>query len=254
MRRYELSFQKNIRDLGGLETFDGRKIKYGRIYRGGALGKVNKEDIKVVYSFGLTDIIDFRGVDEFLARPDYKFLGVNYHSFPVIEEKVREDNKDDGNLLWFVDNGVSGFEHLRLSYREFVTTKKAIRAYRHFFRILLEEGRSVYFHCSQGKDRAGFAAYLVEIALGVPVDTALADYLSTNIAMEKKIDGLLAQVEGKEFCSEQYKQDLRDVFAAKLEYISESINLMNELYGSSMNFIEKILGVDVERLRTLYLE
>ncbi len=102
MKRYELSFQKNIRDLGGLKTVDGRFLKEGRLFRGGALARVNEDDVKVIDSFHLTDIVDFRGEEEFLHRPDHIFDGVEYHNFPIIEEKVKDPKQnDDGNLLWF---------------------------------------------------------------------------------------------------------------------------------------------------------
>ena len=60
MKIYELSKQKNIRDLGGLITKDGRHIKYGKIIRGGALLRLTDEDKKVIDELHLTDIIDFR--------------------------------------------------------------------------------------------------------------------------------------------------------------------------------------------------
>ena len=255
MKRYELSFQKNIRDLGGLKTVDGRFLKEGRLFRGGALARVNEDDVKVIDSFHLTDIVDFRGEEEFLHRPDHLFDGVEYHNFPIIEEKVKDPKRnDDGNLLWFLEEGASGAKHLLDCYQEFILSPKAIAGYHKFFELLLNEGRTVYFHCSQGKDRAGFAAYLLEIALGVPEEKAREDYLLTNLAMKEKIASLTKRVENKPFFNERFRQDLIDVFSAKEEYLDESIRLMNERYGGTMNYIQKAVGVDVERLKELYLE
>jgi protein-tyrosine phosphatase len=118
----------------------------------------------------------------------------------------------------------------------------------------LNEGRTVYFHCSQGKDRAGFAAYLIEIALGVPEEKAREDYLLTNLAMKEKIASLTKRVEDKPFFNEKFRQDLIDIFSAKEEYLDESIRLMKERYGGTMNYIQKVVGVDMERLRKLYLD
>ena len=42
MKVYELSFQKNIRDIGGMVTKDGRHIKYGRLIRGSVLTKIDE--------------------------------------------------------------------------------------------------------------------------------------------------------------------------------------------------------------------
>jgi protein-tyrosine phosphatase len=42
------------------------------------------------------------------------------------------------------------------------------------------------FHCTAGKDRTGFAAALVMLALDVPRETAMRDYLLTNTYTESK--------------------------------------------------------------------
>lgn len=256
MKRYELSKQKNIRDLGGLPTVDGRHIKYGRLYRGGVLAKVNEDDIKVIDSFHLTDIVDFRGHDEFTYVHDYPFKGVTFHNFPAINQTVKQEDRhnDDGNLLWFIQEGNSGINHLKEVYRDFASNEKAIDAFRNFFKVILEDNKVTYFHCSQGKDRAGFAAYLIEIALGVPEEYAFDDYMLTNIAMDMRIASLINSVKDKPFYNKQYEQDMYDVFSAKMEYLQEVINTVNQKYGSTMNFITDVLHVDVERLKTLYLE
>ena len=256
MKRYELSVQKNIRDLGGLKTIDGHHIKFGLLYRGGLLASVNEDDIKVIDSLHLTDIVDFRGEDEYLYRPDYRFQGVTYHNFPALHEEVKKEDhhNDDGNLLWFVGDHTSGFEHLKSCYRDFVIGEEPRKAYRRFFELILQEGKVTYFHCSQGKDRAGFAAFLIERALGVSLEDAKEDYLLTNIAMEKRVDKLLSSVQYKPFYNEKYHQDLLDVFSAKLEYLEESIKMMDEHFGGTLNFIKNELKVDIDKLKKIYLE
>ena len=48
MKVYELSFQKNIRDIGGMVTKDGRHIKYGRLIRGSVLTKIDENDEQII--------------------------------------------------------------------------------------------------------------------------------------------------------------------------------------------------------------
>lgn len=259
MKTYELTVHKNIRDIGGLKVKDGRHIKYGRLYRGNVLRGLNEDDIEVVNNFHLTDIIDFRSLDESIEHPSYCPEGAIIHNLPVIREPTQEEMKNrikeaDGNLLWFVGDHTSGFEHLRKVYREFVTTDKGIIAFKKFFEIIMKDDVVVYFHCSQGKDRTGFAAYLLEIALGVSEEEAMEDYLYSNIAMEKRAERLLKKVEYRPFYNEQYKKDLLDVFSTKVEYMESAIEMMNEHYGGTMNFIIDALGVDIDRLKELYLE
>lgn len=259
MKVYELSFQKNIRDIGGLATSDGHHIKYGRLYRGGALYHINEDDIKVIDSFHLTDIIDFRSLEEFINMPDYLFKGVNIHHCPALrkdenEKQKREVKGADGNLLWFLDDHSSGFEHLRRTYADFVISEEGRKAYKDFFEIISQDNVVSYFHCSQGKDRTGFAAYLLEIALGVSKLDAMDDYLLSNVAMASRAEALLRSVEYKSFYNEEYKQSLIDVFSTKVEYMEAALNAMEDNYGGVLNFIKDGLGVDIERLKELYLE
>ena len=259
MKTYELSKPKNIRELGGLTVKDGRHIKYGKLFRGGSLIRLTEEDVDIVKSFHLTDIIDFRSESEFLSLPDYQLEGVRMHNVPVLPKSTDDEARKriksaDGNLLWFLEDQTSGFEHLRKVYREFVTTKEGVYAFSKFFEIISQENVVTYFHCSQGKDRTGFAAYLFEIALGVSEQDALEDYLLSNVAMEKRAEALLRSVEYKPFYNEEYKKNLTDVFSTKVEYIQSAIDAMNELYGSTIGFITKGLGVNIDRLKDLYLD
>ena len=256
MKIYELSKQKNIRDLGGLIGFEGKTIRYGCFYRGGVLKKVSDDDLGILKSMHITDIVDFRGEEEFTNIPDIKLEGVRYHNLPAIEERVaKEDrNDEDGNLIWFVREGVSGLEHMKQQYRNLINDKKSQDAYRDFFKILMQDNVSVYFHCSQGKDRAGLAAFFIEVALGVHFDDIRNDYLLSNVAMREKLDRLIFGVKSKSFYNENYHQSLLDVFSAKLEYLYAAIEEMDNNYDGPLNYIQNVLGVDIDLFRKKYLE
>ena len=257
MRVYELSKQKNIRDLGGLKGANGKTIKFGRLFRGGSLNKVSEEDVPILESLHLTDIVDFRSKDEFTYRPDYRLEGVKYHNFTTFEHEHKKEDiaHDDGNLLWFMNQGDTGFKHLVRTYKELVDNEEGQQAFSNLFKIIMSDNkRVIYFHCSQGKDRVGVAAYLIESALGVDEDTKIEDYLLSNVAMEKRRDRLIEAVKDRPFYNEQYKQDLLEVFSAKIEYLEETIKIINSKYGGVISYLENILKVDITKLREMYLE
>lgn len=257
MRKISLSFQKNIRDLGGLSAYNGLKVKSGLIYRGGFLGRVSEEDVKIINSLHLTDIIDFRGSFEFEKRHDYPFEGVTFHNIPTMREDVKKEKSksEDSNLLWFIDEGVSGFEHMYNLYPDLLLSDVAIDALKKFFRILIDNpGHVFYFHCSQGKDRAGLVAYVLEIALGVSKEDAREDYLLSNEAMKVRIQYHLDELKDKAFFNDEYVKSLKDVFSAKEEYLDHALDEIDKRYGSMENYITKVLSIDVEKLRALYLE
>ena len=257
MRVYELSKQKNIRDLGGLKGYDGKTIKYGRLFRGGSLDRVTSEDVKILETLHITDIVDFRSKDEFIYRPDYYFQDVKYHNFTTFEHEHKKEDiaHDDGNLLWFMNQGDTGFKHLVRTYKELVDTEEGQQAFANLFKVIMKDDkRVVYFHCSQGKDRVGVAAYLLESALGVDEDTIIKDYLFSNVAMEKRRDALLEGVKDRPFYNEQYKKDLLEVFSAKIEYLEEAIDTINSKYGGVISYLKNVLKVDIDKLRQMYLE
>ncbi len=257
MRKIALSFQKNIRDLGGLSAYNGLKVKSGLIYRGGFLGRVSEEDVKIIDSLHLTDIIDFRGSYEFEHRHDYPFEGVTFHNIPTMREDVKKEKSksEDSNLLWFIDEGVSGFEHMYNLYPDLLLSDVAIDALKKFLGILIDNpGHVFYFHCSQGKDRAGLVAYVLEIALGVSEEDAREDYLLSNEAMKVRIQYHLDELKDKPFFNDEYVKSLKDVFSAKEEYLDHALDEINKRYGSMENYITKVLSIDVEKLRALYLQ
>ena len=256
MKTIILSHQKNIRDLGGLPSQNDQHIKYGRLFRGGALHRVNEDDINILKDLKITDIVDFRGEEEFVLQPDVRIDGVRYHSLPAIEERVKKEDihNDDGNLLWFVGKGKSGYEHMKQQYRNLINDKKSQDAYRQFFKILSQENVSTYYHCSQGKDRAGLASYLIETILGVEEEEKIKDYLYSNNAMEAKINTIIEQIKNKNFYDETYHQSLLDVFAARVEYLQCAIEEMDKNYGGVLKYIEYILNVDIDKFRQMYLE
>lgn len=257
MRVYELSNQKNIRDLGGLKGFKGKTIKFGRLFRGGVLNKVSDKDVEIINSLHLTDIIDFRSHDEFVYRPDHIFDGVRYHNFTTFEHEHKKEDiaHDDGNLLWFMNKGDTGFNHLSRTYRDLIESEEGQEAFRNLFKVIMADGNPVtYFHCSQGKDRVGVAAYLIESALGVDEDTKVEDYLLSNVAMEKRRDRLIESVKDRPFYNEQYKQNLIEVFSAKIEYLEQAIKTINSKYGGVMSYLKNTLKVNVDKLREMYLE
>ena len=257
MRKILLSHQKNVRDIGGLTGFNGKKVKEGRIYRGGFLGKLSPEDIEIIKSLHLTDVVDFRGTIEYNARPDYRFEGVNYHNFPTIrndEELKNKNDFDDSNLLWFLDGTTDGVGHMKRTYKEIVFSEIGQSGLKNFFKLLSKDNIVVYYHCSQGKDRAGLASYLLEIALGVSKEDALNDYLLSNEAMSHKIVKFKEELKDKPFYNEQYEKNLEGVFTAKEEYVIETLALLEEKYGSIERYLKDVLEVDINRLRELYLE
>lgn len=130
---------RNARDLGGWETYDGKKVKYRMIYRGGRLegSTMSREGREAVLAEGIKAQLDLRGKSDMLK---WCALGENYDFCnPCIE-----------------NGGTSMLNNKEKTRECFEFVVKCVR-----------ENKPVYFHCSLGRDRTGTLAALLLGVLGV---------------------------------------------------------------------------------------
>ena len=65
----------NTRDLGGMVTSDGKKIREGVLYRSAALFTASEKDLEKLSGMNLCRIYDFRGEDDRSQHPDPEIPG-----------------------------------------------------------------------------------------------------------------------------------------------------------------------------------
>ena len=258
MKNIRLDSTHNTRDLANLKTKDGRAIKKKKLIRSGSLYKLTSHDIKVLKKYNVKIVIDFRSEKEFVNKADVRIDGITYINLPVLPKKetTKDESKhSDSNLLQLVDKKTGGFNMLLSTYENMFLTKEGINAYKEFFKILQSKhDGAILWHCSQGKDRAGMAAFLVEYALGVDINDCYKDYLFTNKAMELKIQELTPVVLLQSQHDLTLLPILKDVFTAKMEYLNKALESINNTYGGLDKLLVDVLEVDVEKLRKMYLD
>jgi protein-tyrosine phosphatase len=69
-RRVPLEGSVNFRDLGGYETSDGRRVKWGQVFRSDHLGRLTNRDLSFVQHIGIRTVCDFRTPAEVKKLPD----------------------------------------------------------------------------------------------------------------------------------------------------------------------------------------
>ncbi len=259
MQNISLDFTFNTRDLGQLKTKEGYFIKKGRLIRSGCLTHLSSRDIDLLKSYSLKIVIDFRSQEEFYQKPDVKIKDVKYINLPALPKnnlpQKRKNDHNDSNLLQLVDKEYGGKVLLMKTYHQLFLTQEGIKAYQEFFKIVQEnEDGAILWHCSQGKDRAGMAAFLLEYALGVAYQDCVEDYLFTNQAMALKIKELTPIVLEMSLNDDSLLPILEEVFSAKLEYLNEALFVINDVYHGLDAFLKDVLKVDKEILRKKYLD
>ena len=79
----ELAGVRNFRDVGGLPTVDGRRVRQGVLFRSGHLAHATGQDAAFLTTLGLHTIFDFRNAaDQKLEGPDVELPGVRNVNLP----------------------------------------------------------------------------------------------------------------------------------------------------------------------------
>lgn len=166
----------NFRDLGGYRTLDGRETAWGELYRSAVMSGLTPDDFRQLGKLGIRTVCDFRSTQErardTVAWPE----GVQ----PTV--LAMDYGLDTGALEAMFRSGPVTVDGTRKAMAGFYAQMPFTFAeqYARMMRELVEGRTPLAFNCSAGKDRTGLASALLLTALGVPYETALADYLLSN--------------------------------------------------------------------------
>src|SRR3989442_15520992 len=148
----------NFRDLGGYATADGRRIRWGQVFRSDTLDNLSDDDLEVLRLLGLRTVVDLRTRNE-AERDGRGPLGsepVHYVHLSVLPEEGGEsvaapDTEAAGigaRYLWYLEAGAAALA-------------AALQL------VADSAGHPLVFHCTAGKDRTGVLSALVLGCLGV---------------------------------------------------------------------------------------
>ena len=259
--RIDLQKLNNTRDLGGMRTKDGHTIIPGRLIRSGHLFYASAEDIAWLSGHaGL--IVDFRTEKERQEKPDPAVPYTDALQMPVFESLAagvsRDEKSDEAAFAIVAANPEKARRYMVNTYLGFVTNDFSVSQYRRFINLLLtRREKAVLWHCTAGKDRAGFASVIVEEILGVSRDDITADYLKSNEYLADEIRQLYAMVSRRAGSLGQFEESaLNYLFGAHEEFLGAIYEKTETLYGGFDGFLEKGLGISLEQaemMRTLYL-
>lgn len=239
----------NVRDLGGYRTESGKVIKPNMLIRSAKLNTLTAHDEAVlVKQHHLGVDVDLRTPAEMKEAPDKKIAGVKYVKNPVVSDAESKQNDK-------IANGQTGMIDY---YKYFVDSTQGRHAYKVLFHELLTtpSNKAVLWHCSAGKDRAGFGTALIMTALGVSKQTIYKDYLLSNKYRKATNDQALAALKKKGANQATIKKNYYGLIVEKA-YLDEAYKQAEKHYGSMKGFLTKGLGLtqsDLTKLQDKYLE
>ncbi len=159
----------NVRDLGGLNTSNGYKTRWGAVVRSDHPAKLTADGWSQLYEHGIRTIISLR--THGLVEEDYLDTTPRLADITTIEVAI-EDFTDAEFIKQWVD---TGFWSTPLYYSDALHRwperhVAVIRA------IAQAQPGGVLFHCKRGHDRTGIIALLLLSLAGVSPDDIASDY------------------------------------------------------------------------------
>lgn len=249
----ELAGVRNFRDVGGLPTVDGRRVRHGRLFRSGHLAHATEEDAAFLSSLGLHTIFDFRNAaDQKLEGPDVELPGVRNVNLPLTDPA-------DGSEFWkMVRDG--DVEQLRGHLGDGKAANRMIGSYRtivkertaehsHVLHALAEDSVPALMHCAAGKDRAGLSIAVTLLALDVERDAIVADYLESNATHRRYKVRRNGSSEAAR--SPEVMELLSPLFDARAEYLTAAFETIEATWGGIDAYLERGLGVTPEQRERL---
>ncbi|MDX2221267.1 MAG: tyrosine-protein phosphatase [Rhodospirillaceae bacterium] len=246
---------KNFRDLGGYRTADGKRVKWGKIYRADQLSRLTDADYAVIDDLGISVVCDLRLPDE--RRRD-----------------ATAWRAGDPDMIWF--DPTDGVTDPMQAFADVERTADGMRAaliasygemaerqaphYQAMFERLAAGERGLLFHCTAGKDRTGLGAALLLTALGVPYDTVRQDYQLTEVLVDPaKQAAMYAQAaaqggggQGSAAAANMLAgipaEGLAVLLRADPAYLDAAFAAIKADYGSIEGYLDRRLGIDAAEI------
>ncbi len=261
----------NARDLGGYIMQDGRRLRDGMLIRSAHLADASDEDLQYLSSIPISKVIDFRKDIEMNGKTDRMVPGAEYIRLEIdasgkIVSQATEDEKRlfTGNKQFDVKKFMvmAAFNPMaqriaQQMYPNLTNDPECRKQFKQFFRLILDTANgAILYHCTQGKDRTGFASALILAALGADRDTIVADFDATNRVYEEDVRQCCQNVllmGGKE----NEIATVKSFLGANTDNFIKALDSINREFGSMEAYLKGPIGLtdqDILSLRERYLE
>ncbi len=173
-RHLALEGATNLRDIGGYATADGRRVRWGTVFRSGHLSGLSAAAREEFAGLGIRTVCDFRLEAERVHEnaclpnaPRLSTIGVppgkaDQHFFHRLFEETSDPERVALEIAALLRVYVLEFsEHFR----------------RMFDALLNHDEGGILLNCSAGKERTGGGVVLLLMALGVPRGTLRHEFL-----------------------------------------------------------------------------
>ena len=230
----------NFRDLGGLVNLQGQRIYKGKLFRSANPCVGSAKDCGYLQNLKLDEIVDFRSIEEKRNNEQFFTQQFNCVAKPIFT----------GNIVELINEQLDSEQAksaMCMVYKRFPVDFK--QEFRYLLK-LAEQSKVLLYHCTEGKDRTGFATFLLLSALGVAEQSIMDEYLLSNEVVSILKQQLADLLEG--FAPDA---DIWEAFLSVYPvYLETAIAVINKQYGGVYRYLTDTLGIDIRAIRQHYLE
>lgn len=213
---------KNIRDLGGYKSANGKTTLFNKVIRSAGLHRMTKSDREELLNRKVKTIIDLRSSYEVEINPN-----------PVIDSSTKYYNIPIGNVdISVYDEYDLDVNHISSFY--IIMLIQSQELIKNVFDTILEnkDRGTTIIHCTAGKDRTGIISAMLLMFAGVDEKIILEDYSLSYDYLNPILDKVKA---------ESYPGLDDEFFRSDREYIKKFLEYIDENYKGISSFA-KILG------------
>ena len=234
-------------------------MRHGTLYRSGHLAEASDGDLDHLVALGVGRIVDFRTDSDHDADggPDRVPDGVSHHRLPLpdvsghhagMRALLTNGRATDYNTQF---GGGLALELATTAVSTMATHPRHQAVFGEFLRfVAVQPEIPILWHCSAGKDRAGWAATLLGLALGVPDDTLIEHYLESNAGgrLQGRFDHWLSMG--------IHPDAIRPLIFVHGDYIQAGLDAIDAGWSSRDSYLRSGLDVsesELTRLRTHFI-
>lgn len=231
----------NFRDLGGYASSDGRRVKWGTLFRSGHMANLTADASADFAALGIRTVCDFRVVEERAAEAGslpadtrLEILGIT----PGIGDRFFFHR-----LFASTDDPAKVVDAIHAMMRALVVN--AAPRYARLFELLLEQpAGATLINCSAGKERTGLASVLLLTALGVPRATIAYDFMLSQryfpaaAEVPRVLQKYAVRATGAAAASL-----IRPLLETRESYLQSAFAAIDEQYGSGAGMLAQLYGL-----------
>jgi protein-tyrosine phosphatase len=228
----------NLRDVGGLATSAGRRVRAGRLFRSATPHFLDVAGARRLLELtGVGVRVDLRSRTEVAEAPGPHLAAVER---AVKHLPLRSGGPwvPDETLVDLPDRVAAHYLHYLQHASESITAT---------VRTVASAEDAVLVHCTAGKDRTGVVVALLLSSVGVTPGAVAADYARTR----EELEGLWAQLRGLPAYEERLAALPEEALSAEPATMERFLARVDEEHGGAASYLARH-GVTADELDALH--